>query len=257
MEVETTSSASAAAGADSASAADTPSITEQVVDDSKDNVSEESTEVGAAENNNGGTDKETVNDTNTSNSNARSADFDHTSRKVVVHNVLKYIRAKEISKLTSTWLKDHDQTAQPIKIVKTKKPPKDNWIKVTLEDENMVNPFIELINTGGVDGKAMLNQKGKPMFAKRADEMFQNNNGGRDNNNDKKRKDRDSNNHVDGRPQNKRFKPEVRILSTDEVRDAITPLWRLPYEEQLDTKAREMVNKCAKKIVKEIKGKFR
>ena len=50
---------------------------------------------------------------------------------------------------------------------------------------------------------------------------------------------------------------EIRILSSDEVRDAITPLWKMTYPQQLDSKMKEMVNKCAKNIVKEIKFKFK
>eukprot|EP00571_Detonula_confervacea_P009851 CAMPEP_0172301328 /NCGR_PEP_ID=MMETSP1058-20130122/3240_1 /TAXON_ID=83371 /ORGANISM="Detonula confervacea, Strain CCMP 353" /LENGTH=830 /DNA_ID=CAMNT_0013011397 /DNA_START=42 /DNA_END=2534 /DNA_ORIENTATION=- len=199
--------------------------------------------------------------TTTTNTNGTERPFDHTSRKVVVHNVLKYIHAKGIAKLTTSWLESHNANpANPkLEITKTKKPPKDNWVKITLADESMVNVFIELINTGGEGGEAMVNGRGKPLFAKRADEMFTkeaNDRDDRDGRDGKRgRDDRDNNGGRDDK--NKRFKQEITILSNDEVRDKITPLWRMPYEEQLDTKAREMVNKCAKKIVKEIKGKFR
>ena len=180
----------------------------------------------------------------------RNPRFDHTSRKVVVRNVLKYVHAKEVTKLASKWLAGRTD----LKIVKTKKPPKDNWVKLTLESEDMVEPFIQLINTGGEDGKAMVNGRGGPLFAKRADEMF--NGDGRDGN--RKRKGRDGDNEGDGRDGKRSKLPRpVRILSDDEVRDKITPLWRMTYPEQLSEKTREMVNKCAKKIVKEIKGKFR
>ncbi len=189
--------------------------------------------------------------------------FDHTSRKVVVHNILKYIRHKELQKLVASWLVGHE--SKNIKIVATKKPPKDNWVKVTLAEESMVNSLIEVINTGGVGGNALLNGRGKPLFAKRADEMFVYGDGG-DGGNGQKRKER----HPDGNgggekgcerdnENNKRLKssPEMRILSSDEVRDAITPLWKITYPQQLDSKMKEMVNKCAKCIVKEIKFKFK
>ena len=184
--------------------------------------------------------------------------FDHTSRKVVVHNILKYIRHKELQKLVASWLVGHE--SKNIKIVATKKPPKDNWVKVTLADESMVNALIELINTGGEGGTALLNGRGKPLFAKRADEMCG------DGGNGQKRKER----HPDGNDggekgsegdngNSKRLKLslEIRILSSDEVRDAITPLWKMTYAQQLDSKMKEMVNKCAKNIVKEIKFKFK
>ena len=203
-------------------------------------------------------------DTDTANNNnniiRRDPQFDHTSRKVVIHNMLKYIRPKEITKLTTQWLSNIPPSE--ISIVKTKKPPKDSWMKVTLQTEEMVPKFIKLVNEGGVDGKAMENGRGKPLFAKRADEMFTNQEGddtemstNKDDGDNRKRKNNATNNT------NKRMRPDnrppIKILSNDEVRDKITPLWRLSYEEQLNSKAREMVNKCSKKIIKEIKGKFR
>jgi len=208
------------------------------------------------------TDTDTANNNNNNNNNniiRRDPQFDHTSRKVVIHNMLKYIRPKEITKLTTQWLSNIPPSE--ISIVKTKKPPKDSWMKVTLETEEMVPKFIKLINEGGVDGKAMENGRGKPLFAKRADEMFTNQEGddtkmsNKDDGDNRKRKNNATNNT------NKRMRPDnrppIKILSNDEVRDKITPLWRMSYEEQLNSKAKEMVNKCSKKIIKEIKGKFR
>ena len=190
----------------------------------------------------------------------RDLQFDHTSRKVVIHNMLKYIRPKEITKLTTQWLSNTPPSE--ISIVKTKKPPKDSWMKVTLETEEMVPKFIKLINEGGVDGKSMENGRGKPLFAKRADEMFTNQEGddtkmstNKDDGDNRKRKNNTTNyTNKRMRPDNR---PPIKILSNEEVRDKITPLWRLFYEEQLNSKAKEMVNKCSKKIIKEIKGKFR
>lgn len=200
--------------------------------------------------------------TDTANNNIirRDPQFDHTSRKVVIHNMLKYIRPKEITKLTTQWLSNIPPSE--ISIVKTKKPPKDSWMKVTLETEEMVPKFIKLINEGGVDGKAMENGRGKPLFAKRADEMFTNQEGddtkmstNKDDGDNRKRKNNTTNNT------NKRMRPDnrppIKILSNEEVRDKITPLWRMSYAEQINSKAKEMVNKCSKKIIKEIKGKFR
>ena len=170
--------------------------------------------------------------------------WDQTYKKVVVHNVLKFIRASELNKVTSSWTANTD-----IVISKTKKPPKENWIKVTLAEEWMVDKFIALINEGGEDGKAMTNARGGNMFAKRATEIDDRDSqqGGR------KRKDRHDG---DGERDTKR-QAVLRVLSNDEVRDAITPLWRNSYAQQLDCKAKEMVNKCSKSIIKEIKKKFR
>ena len=223
------------------------------------------------------------------------AKFDHSSRKVVVHNVLKFMKSKDVSKLTTSWINEYNNNNNNnrssyinIQITNARKPPKDSWIKVTLADESMVNPFIAFINSGGKDGKALVNERGRPLFAKRVDDMmieydhnhvdgkskeedgstntdscpkkrkesFQTND---TNANDDIEKGNISNNDNDKDPIRKRFKADSpqTMLSDDEVRDAITPLWRLSYEEQLTSKIRDMVNKCANKIVKEIKGKFR
>jgi tRNA (uracil-5-)-methyltransferase len=183
---------------------------------------------------------------------AEERHWDQTYKKVVVHNVLKFLRPKEVAKLTKEWLKNNDRLN--IKIIKTKKPPKDNWIKVTLEEESMVEPFIQLINTGGKDGNAMTNSRGGKLFAKRASEMDNDDRGGGEN--IRKRKDREDDDDNNNANAQKRAAAS-RILTTDEVRDAITPLWRLPYADQLDVKAKEVIHKCAMKIIKEIKGKFR
>jgi len=177
--------------------------------------------------------------------------MDQVSRKIVVRGVRKFIKPKNVDKMVSSWISGHEAT---IKVVKSKKPPKDNWIKLTLADESMVDKLIDLINKGGENGNPMKNDKGQPLFAKRADEMLRNDRAGGDDG-DRKRKS-----NGDGGDTAKRSRhnpPPVRILSKDEVRDKITPLWRLSYKDQLDKKAREMVNKSAMKIVKEIKGKFR
>ena len=177
--------------------------------------------------------------------------MDQIRSKVVVHNIKKYMKPKNVDKMVSSWISGHEST---IKVVKSKKPPKDNWIKLTLEDESMVDKLIELINKGGDNGNPRKNDKGQPLLAKRADDMFRNDRAGGEDG-DRKRKS-----NGDGGDTAKRSRhnpPPVRILSKDEVRDKITPLWRLSYKDQLDKKAREMVNKSAMKIVKEIKAKFR
>lgn len=212
-------------------------------------------------------------------SDSMRAKFDHSSRKVVVHNVLKFMRSKDVTKLTSSWINQYNSSNSnhQIQIVNARKPPKDSWIKVTLAHEEMVTPFITFINSGGKDGNALVNERGRPLFAKRVDEMLDHDDNDDDDHEDdesdatdgRKRKgtvhandtpiDNDSNGS-DNNGNNKRFKSDTQqkpSLSDDEVRDAITPLWRLSYEEQLSSKIREMVNKCANKIVKEIKAKFR
>jgi hypothetical protein len=171
--------------------------------------------------------------------------WDATARKVVIHNVLKYIRPAEITKLTSSWIEGTN-----LVISKTKKPPQENWMKVTLAEDWMVDEFIALINGGGENGKSMKNGRGGDMFAKRATEMDD-----RDTSlGDQRRKRKDRN---DGGERDAKRPALSRVLTKEEVCDAITPLWRKSYEEQLNVKAKEMVNKCSKSIVKEIKKKFR
>lgn len=210
---------------------------------------------------------------NTNNINRSLPDqFDTTSRKVVIHNVLKYIRTKEITKLTNSWLSNipphiteqlsllssssnnnnstdggGEEQRNKIVIEKIKKPPKDNWIKVTLKEEYMVDPFIELINTCGPpppasssnetkdndngsnsnssSNNAMRNARGGALFAKRADEMFTKNRNDDEDDDDtrRKRKERGDENgdgkesRHDKRMRSSSNRPPIKILSNDEV----------------------------------------
>ena len=54
---------------------------------------------------------------NTTNTNERGH-WDQTSKRVVIHNVLKFVRAKEVNKLATKWLAGHEDKIQ---IIKTKK----------------------------------------------------------------------------------------------------------------------------------------
>jgi len=167
--------------------------------------------------------------------------WDHTARKVVVRNIFKYIKPKALQKIRDSWVENTS-----IKIVKHKKAPKGNWVLLTLENENMVEPFLKTFN----DAKHM-NKKGGLMYASRASD------------NDEKSKERDRKRGRDckqsrGR-ENKKTKlaPEEYIKSPEQVRNALTPFWTLSYEEQLEQKTRHMVMKCLSKIVSEVKAKFR
>jgi hypothetical protein len=91
------------------------------------------------------------------------------------------------------------------------------------------------------------------MFAKKAVEMDDRDSQRGDN----RKRGRDEASSNAGEAKRARAERPDRILSNDDVRDAITPLWRKEYTEQLDEKAKEMVNKCSKKIVQEVKRKFR
>mmetsp|Transcript_15277 Transcript_15277/g.18594 ORF Transcript_15277/g.18594 Transcript_15277/m.18594 type:complete len:709 (+) Transcript_15277:57-2183(+) len=161
--------------------------------------------------------------------------LNHSNRRVIVHNVCKFTKMYEMEKQIQTWIKDTE-----IKVAKIKKPPKTTWAILTLEEEAMVDQLIDILN----DGK--MNKKGGVLRAQKTTDM--------DNETNKKR-DRDgSNNSNDG---HKRSRQEDYVKTPDNIRDAVTPLWRLTYEEQIDLKSRTMVNKCLSKIVQELKSKVR
>ena len=156
--------------------------------------------------------------------------LDTTDRKLIVYNIPKYARDKEIKKLTSSWL---DGTK--IEIVKFKKPPKKNWVVLTLSTKDMVDQLFNILN----DGKHT-NNKGGIINAKRALEKSE-------------KRGREEDGNTNG---NKRVRRDDYVKSPDEIRDAVTPLWRLPYEEQLELKKKKMVTKCLAKIIKEIRSRI-
>ncbi len=165
--------------------------------------------------------------------------WDHTDRKVIVDGVNKFSKPKQIDSMIKSWLDGHDGK---IKITKHKKPVKTNWVLITLENENMVNDFLVELNSG-----KHKNKNGKSLRAFRASE--------RNNTNNKNQKRGASD---DGDSSKKpRLQPEDFVKTIDEVRDSITPLWRLSYDEQLVAKSKKMSIKCLAKIINEIKFKIR
>jgi len=163
--------------------------------------------------------------------------WDHTNRKVVVRNMPKFMKNKDIENVTKSWLTSLD-TPNSIRITKTKKAPNQPWIQVTLETEDMVQPFVDHINNS-----KFTNHRGDIMQAVRSDAEMDTR---------KRKGDDDEEEQGDA----KRRKPSG-PKTDDEVRDTITPLWRLSYDRQLITKQRDMIRKCATKIVQEVKRKFR
>lgn len=178
-------------------------------------------------------------------------EWDHSYRRVVVQNVYKYEDVRKMRKLTASWIEDIEKEKNvSLEITKVKKPPKDNWMVVTLKDERMVQPFIDYVNE-----KGLTNRKGTTLFAKPAKER---------NSFKRKRADGNSDQHVQGQRESKRQRltDEVvqaarRPVTDDEIRDVITPLWRLSEEDQRSTKMKALVKRCALKILKEIQGRFR
>lgn len=171
--------------------------------------------------------------------------WDFTSHKVIVKNVLKFMPTKKVNKMTNTWL---EGMGHQVKFRKVKKPPHDAWICVTLEEESMVPIFIDYINNNEVT-----NKRGTKLFAQRAAAGDEN---GNFSENGRKRDNPEDGKSGSSKRQ-RRENAAPRIITEEETKDAMIPLWRKSYEEQLQEKGKEMVRKCAQKIVKEIREKFR
>jgi tRNA (uracil-5-)-methyltransferase len=172
--------------------------------------------------------------------------LDSTPRKVVVHNVLKFLNNKQIDKIVKSWL---DDAAKPggfhLVIDRYKKPPSNGWINVTVADNCMVEPFINLIN-----GTKRVNKRGQIMVARRAGEESGNSR------NDRKKRTRDDKDG--GAFDSKRARPDVPACPTpSQIRDKITAMWSKPYPAQLEAKKTDMIRNCAFKIIKEMRSKFR
>lgn len=179
--------------------------------------------------------------------------WDFSNRKVLIQGVHKFDDTKKTKKTLSKWISDIEQNQDGLKIeyTKVKKPPKDTWMLVTLNEEAMVQPFIDYINNhnGGIT-----NKRGNKLFAKRPEPTV-----ARDE--DRKRK-YDEDPKEGDTTKRQRMTPEAieaarRPVSDDEIRDKTTPLWKLSQEDQISSKMKELVFKCAQKIVKEIKARFR
>ena len=187
------------------------------------------------------------------------------SRKVVVHNVEKYLRPKNLKKLLDSWLADaqssSDSAIQSIKIDKTKSPNGKEWMHVWVEDDGMVEPFLRLINDTERKTKY-----GKVMYAKRHDGTHNDTSngdgggkGGTKRGRDDSEKDdtgkraRTDDNRRGGANENDDDKPKTE----DDVRDKLTPYWRMPYSDQLVRKKMELIKRSAQKIIKGVKQRFR
>ena len=182
-------------------------------------------------------------------------DFSH--RRVMVKNVMKFMNKRDIKKMLASWTAG---TGNKIQINKTKKPPKDPWIVVTVEKEDQVAILVDYINQNN-----LTNKRGDKLFAhnlepqqgvREGDDNRDNENG---DGNNRKRGDRDDDKGGSKRQRVERAlenaKPQ--IITNEELKNAMLPLWRNTYEEQLRKKEKEMIKRSALRIVKEIKDKFR
>jgi tRNA (uracil-5-)-methyltransferase len=160
-------------------------------------------------------------------------EWDHSNRRVMVYNVLKYIKNKDIPKAAKKWLESHEDPSS-IVIKKWKKDPKASWVVLTCETEDMAEKLIQHINE-----KKVTNKKGKELIASKERKS------------EKRKRDGDD---TDERGDNKR--PPQGPMTDDQVRDKLTPLWRSSYEDQLKQKVKTMIKKCAMRVCSEVKKKF-
>jgi tRNA (uracil-5-)-methyltransferase len=158
--------------------------------------------------------------------------WDHSNRRVMIYGVLKYLKNKDIPKMVKKWLQSHPNPSS-IALSKWKKAPNGSWVMLTCETEEMATNLIQYFNENTV-----LNEKGKQLTAAKAETT------------DNKRK---RENEDDDRPS--KTKP-TGSLNDDQVRDKLIPLWRSPYEDQLDQKLKTMIKKSAMRICSETKKKF-
>ena len=218
-----------------------------------------------------------ANNNNNNNNNNSTPSWDHSSRKIMIQNMFKYHDTKQCRKMVSQWIAACNQaatastisaplSAMPIAVEKIKKPPKENWMTVTVTHPDMAQPLIEYINSNNIR-----NKHGKPIFAKLAEEdraadrkrERQENDddgcgGGGGNENDSSDRANISKRQRSSEPASSStvFTQARRPVTADEVRNATTPLWKLSLPEQHSHKMKLLINKCAVKIVKEIKARY-
>jgi len=177
--------------------------------------------------------------------------LDTTHRKVVVHNVNKHMRPKEVENMINSWKPTLLQAN--IHIEKFKKP-QANYLNITLANESMIPEFLDIINSG-----TFTNKKGGKLFASKAQDRQYRDGDGSGSSRKHQRDDDDHKEKDEGTSSNnKKAKSEESLIKTDDqVRDATAPLWRLTYDQQLEKKSKRMIHKCLLSIMTEIKGKFK
>ncbi len=160
------------------------------------------------------------------------------NRKVIIYNVDKFLKPKVVEKLVKNWTKGTD-----IRVSRAKKPPRNNWIVVTVEHEDMVETLLNILNDG-----THKNKRGGTLRAQRPAEASMDAKGG------KRSIDQSGG---DGRNSKRcRNEPIECVKTPDEVRDKLTPYWKMSYQDQLQTKTKMIVSRCLSKIITEIKKKF-
>ena len=190
------------------------------------------------------TSKDSIEDSSNNNNTGCAVAWDYSSRRIILSNILKYEDTKKVTKAINNWLKKMKEKLPnvAVEVEKVRKPPKDKWAVVTFKAEEMCKPFLDFVN----DSEDVVNKRGGKITARMADES------------NNKRKAELDDRFVPSKRQRRQDAPQARrAVTEEEIKDKITPLWRLSQEEQLETKMKILIRKCALKIVQEIKNRFR
>lgn len=182
--------------------------------------------------------------------NTAEREWDFSNRKVIVHNVMKFMKSQGTKKMVASWMKaiqeKYPDSTTPIDYEKYKKPPQDNWIVITLKEESMCQLLIDYINES-----KLKNKKGFLLVAKPAE--------GLEGDDNKRSGDDEA-----SAPSSKRQRiveesaaAARRPVTEEEIKDKVTPLWQMSEEEQKSKKMASMIKSCAMKIVANVKKRFR
>ncbi|CAB9530857.1 C(5)-methyltransferase homolog [Seminavis robusta] len=205
--------------------------------------------------------KDDKEDTNKNNTNNSKESWDHSNRKVMVLNCLKFLDKRRLTKMVNSWVAG---CKGQVEVKKTKKPPTDSWVVVTLGHESQVPILINYIHDNQCTNKKGDRLRAIP--ANQVDAASEQKINQMENGNERPNKRRhDDNNTADdslskrqrGMQQRRAPEPEPHVITEEEIKNAMIPLWRNTYPEQIDHKQKDMIKKCAMKVVKEIKSKFR
>lgn len=175
---------------------------------------------------------------------ANGRPFDTGNRQIMVHGVRR-LKKDNAQGVANEWVQQAKQKYDTIpkdgSIEKVKKPPFGSWMVLTVSDETMVQPMIDFLNSGAITLGA--NEEIRAHHAT---------------NNQGKRKDRNNDNDSnDTKRQRKDDERDVVFISEEHLRNKVTPLWKLSKEEQKDTKVKELIRKCAMKIVQGVNSRIR
>jgi hypothetical protein len=177
--------------------------------------------------------------------------WDFSNRKVIVHNVMKFMKNKETTKMVTSWMKaiQEKYPDKTIDFEKFRKPPQDSFVVITMKEEAMCPLLIEYIN----DNK-LKNKRGFELVARPGAEESDDN---------KKRGVADDTEHTSA-PTTKRQRiieestsAARRPVTEEEIQNKVIPLWQLSADEQKSKKMTNMIKGCAMKIVANIKKRFR